>query len=40
MTYTELVVAENESMQPNIEFTHQMKVYYYLIANKAECVEP
>ena len=40
MTYTELVVTENESMHPNIEFTHQIKVCYYLKANKADCIEP
>ena len=36
MTYTELVVTEN----PNIELTHQIKVCYYLKANKADCTEP
>ena len=40
MTYTELVVTENESMHPYIEFTHQIKVCYYLKANKADCIEP
>ena len=40
MTYTELVVTENESMHPNIEFTHQKKVCYYLKAKKADCIEP
>ena len=39
MTYTELVVTENESMHPNIEFTPQMKVCYYLKAIKADCIE-
>ena len=34
------VVTENESMHPNIEFTHQIKVCYYLKANKADCIEP
>ena len=24
----------------NIEFTHQIKVCYYLKANKADCIEP
>ena len=24
------MVTENESMHPNIEFTHQIKVYYYM----------
>ena len=28
MTFTDLVVRENESMHPNIEFTHQIKVCY------------
>ena len=32
MTYTELVVTENESMHPNMEFTHQIKGCYYLKA--------
>ena len=36
----ELVVTENESMHPNIEFTHQIKVCFYLKANKADCIEP
>ena len=40
MTYTELVVTENESMHPNIEFTHQIKVCYYLKAKKADYIEP
>ena len=40
MTYTELVVTENESMHPNIEFTHQIKVCFYLKAKKADCIEP
>ena len=40
MTYTELVVTENESMHPNIEFTHQIKVCYYLKAEKADCIAP
>ena len=39
-TFTELVVTENESMHPNIEFTHQIKVCYYPKANKADCIEP
>ena len=37
MTYTQLVVTENESMHPNIEFNHQIKVCYNLKANKADC---
>ena len=40
MTFTELVVTENESMHPNIELTHQIKVCYYLKANKAYGIEP
>ena len=40
MTYTKLVVTKNESMHPNIEFTHQIKVCHYLKANKAACIEP
>ena len=40
MTYTELEVTENESMHPNIELTHQIKVCYYLEAKKADCIEP
>ena len=39
MTYTELVVTENENKQPNIEFTHQIKVCYHLKANKADFIE-
>ena len=34
MIYTELVVTENESMHPNIEFTYQIKVCYCLKAMK------
>ena len=37
---TELVVTENESMYPNIEFTRQIKVCSYLKANKPDCIEP
>ena len=40
MTYTELVVTENESMHPNIEFIHQIKVCYYMNANEADYTEP
>ena len=38
VTYTELVVTENESMHHNIEFTHHIKVCFYLKANKAHCI--
>ena len=40
MTYTELVVTENKRMHPNIKFTHQIKVCYYLKAKKADYIEP
>ena len=30
------LVAENESMHPTVEFTHQIKVCYYLKAYKAD----
>ena len=40
MTYTELMATDNERMYPNIEFTHQIKVCYYLKENKADCIEP
>ena len=40
MTFTELMVTENESNASNIEFTHQIKVCFYLKANKADCIEP
>ena len=30
MTYTELVATDNGRTHPNIEFTHQIKVCYYL----------
>ena len=40
MYYTELVATENESLHHNIEFSHEIKVYHYLKANKAGCIEP
>ena len=30
---------ENESMHPNIQFTRQIKVWYYMKARKADCIE-
>ena len=32
-------MTESESMHPNIEFTHQIKVCYYMKANEADCIE-
>ena len=40
MTYSELVGSGNESMHPKITLSHQIKVCYYLKANKADSIEP
>ena len=32
-------MTENKTMHPNIEFTNQIKVSYYLKAIKADCIE-